>query len=157
MKITPLFLVLGISVVPMANTFGATTETVQLKFQTVVERKDLSIQTRDALPPATEPTNLIYDKVRNTFSSYENAFLITSSSDVTAKLKNSVELVEVTNNKKKIQVEVKLNSHELTTASYKVHPGSSDELTYAFTVKPKGGKHSDGTYSGDVVIIFEAS
>lgn len=151
MKITTIALALCLGFAPFTSTIGAP-QTIALKFQTVLTKTDFLIKARDTLPTETDVTSFKYDDIRHTFSSYENEFGITSTGKVTAKLQKIAELVD---SKKKISVEVTLGTKVLTTTPTDVHPGDPAEKKYAFTVKPKDGTYEDGTYKGDVVLVFD--
>jgi hypothetical protein len=155
MNITSIAIALFLFLAPVARTTAASQQAVTLKFQTVIAADDAIIRTNTPLPSETQITAFKYDNIRHTFDSYENIFIITTTNKVTAKLQKNAELIN--NQNKKINIDVTLADKLLSTTPVLIHSGTPHEASYQFRVHPKDGIHGDGTYTGDVILIFDVS
>ncbi|WP_250627526.1 CS1 type fimbrial major subunit [Pinirhizobacter soli] len=152
MKINPIALALCLGLAPIAAAAAAPVEQL-LKFKTVLPADDFKIAPTTAWPAATATTDLAYDKTKDTFTAYTNQVGITSATqNVTARLENTAALVAGPNS---IPVEVKLGGKVLTTTAQQIHPKGAAEVKYPLNIIPTGKGHVAGTYTGEVVLIFD--
>jgi hypothetical protein len=128
MNITSIAIALFLFLAPVARTTAASQQAVTLKFQTVIAADDAIIRTNTPLP---------------------------TTNKVTAKLQKNAELIN--NQNKKINIDVTLADKLLSTTPVLIHSGTPHEASYQFRVHPKDGIHGDGTYTGDVILIFDVS
>jgi len=154
MKLAPIALTLCLGAISVTNTM-ATTITQTLKFETVVPPDDFTLKPTTPWPAAGAATPFNYDKVTDTFTAYTNELTIQSAShNVAAKLQAVATLKA---GKQTIPVEVKLGGTTLTPTAVKVHDKGPAEGKYPLNIVPTGKGHPAGTYTGDVVLIFDGA
>lgn len=160
MKITPIALALCLSAVPVASAIAAdppltTQQTITLKFKAVINQRAFSITPAKKLPTDLEETLFEYDDIRQTFTTYTNQFTVKSDGKVKAKLEKSAALTGPGKPPASIPLDVTLGGKPVLPAGLEVHAGGATPTVLDFVISPKGGSYTVGTYTGNVVLIFD--
>jgi len=138
---------------PLAGVLAAPIQQT-LKFSTTVPPDDFTIEPSTPWPGNGEVTTLKYDKVADKFDIYSNNLSILSTAqDVTAKLQSAVEL---SNGNEKLQGVVTIGKTLLTTSAQLIHPkAAGTEIHPLFIGINPMQNPAAGTYTGDIVLIFD--
>ncbi len=146
-------LAICLGMVPITNAASTPVEQT-LKFRAAVPADEFKIEPGTPWPAAGVVTEFKYDKVRNQFTRYTNSLTITSlGHDVTAKIESFGALSDGTN---KIWLSVSVAGKPLSPTPKLIHSKGPNAETYELDIVPTPtGTPKAGTYTGDIVLIFD--
>jgi len=159
MKINHIIIIVLLGLVPLTSASAAPIEQT-LKFTTTIPAEDFEIEPRKPWPTNGEVTTLNYDNATGRFEPYENTLKILSTvQDVTAKLQSAAEL---SNGREKMKAIVLIMNQnigvkEVTTSAQRIHTKAADPAHYSLQVVQGTKNPTAGTYTGDIVLIFEGA
>lgn len=152
MKIAPIVLALCLGAVPAPSIVAAPIEQ-SLIFATVIPPNDFKVT--PSTPWPTSPHNIPYDNVTGNFTAYENELTILSNpAKITARVEHDPKLQHIGDLAVTIPVEVKLGTVVLSTTKKIVHQGNGTAKSQ-LKIVPTGKGYSEGTYTGEIKLIFE--